>query len=161
MYHMTSASVAADRTVPERSTRLAERISYVARRLLFGTSRITAEDRQYLGEVARTEQRYPMKGLDRLVEASARADSAADAEALPEAIRGEILARRSAGAVRTSITAAIEAETITQAEADVAEFRYLRERSETNRRVLIEKLTAHMTADRQLTDALHAAGGAA
>ena len=159
MHRHPRTPVAAGRSLTERRQRLVPLIAYVARRLKFDCARLPDDDRRFLSDAMREEGRYPMAGLDRMLDCAAAATRDEVAFSLPEALRGEIIRRRQVRADVPSLIAAFERETTTQAAADVAEFRYIRDRSETNRVAAIETMTAHLEADRVALDALHAAGG--
>lgn len=163
--HYQQTPVAAGRSITERRERrriaargrLVPLITAVARKVMFAAPRLRADDRQFLSDAARGEGRYPMTGVDRMLDCAAQAETAVAREALPEALRGEILRR---AGVRLDVLTAFEAEEQSNGPANLAQWRFVRERSQAACDDAIEKLMEQQAQTRASIDALLVARGA-
>lgn len=126
-----------------------------ARHALATTPDLTLKERRYLYEMTRDdgEQRgYGFTGMIRLLEIAPRT---ANPHLLPEAIRAHVV-RAIPHYASLSVTDTTLAETATQGPADVAQSRFLVERTATIRDLSLEKSVQHWDELRRYLDALHA-----
>lgn len=153
MYRNDAVCLAADRRRTERPRPIADDVEYVARRLLFSVRALSASDKQFLGDLARSEHRYPMKALDRLTEIAARSDRPEDREVLAEMIRARCL--RSTPAVQ-DVALAFDHETRATGPADVTQRAYERRPCRATKEAVTEALTTQLYATRAALDAVAA-----
>lgn len=150
MHQQPAACLAAVRKNPES---FEAGLALVARRLLFSAVGLSDGDRQFLHDVTRSEARFPMRALQRLVAISRRSVQPDDREALPELIRREILGDESA----MTVAAAFDFETSAQGEADMAQRRYERNRQcPAARAAAIQFMTRHLIGLKHSIVAVHA-----
>lgn len=132
-------------------------LSYIARRLLFSGVALSESDRDFLADIGRSEIRYKMMALTRLILLSRRAPAVDDQLALSERVRSLCLSAAPCanGAVHvTDVFHAAHEETLTQGEADVAVHRFERFPDRATKETALQKLSAHWGRLRHLIDAV-------
>lgn len=120
MYQHSPVTLAGDRRNAGSGARgeaFLATLQFIARRLLFSVLGLTDDERQFLHDVARSEHRYRMIALQRLMAIAARSVKPEDREALAEVVRAWCLAGVPAV---TDIRLAGDLETRAQGEHDVA-----------------------------------------
>lgn len=125
-------------------------LAFVARRMLFAVPSLTSAERQLLWDLSRSESRYAMKALQTLITIAPRCPKVDDQEALPEFIRGRIVAQRESADVFTAFAAETEAQGL----ADLAQFKYARRQNDITRLEVIEALRRQQAATRWSLDVL-------
>lgn len=146
-YHRVVASLAAPRT---NSDDLIRDLQFVARRLYFSAA-VGPEDKQFLQDFARDEQRYQLRALQRLVYCASRSTKPEDREALAEYVRGHCLR---AIAVPTDPRLLGDLETAAQGPHDMTWRDFERTPSRATRDRAIETGTAHLRGLRAELDLL-------
>lgn len=129
-------------------------LGHVARRILLGARGLSTQDRDFLYDLSRADERNQFKSLRRLLQLSARCARPEDAEAFPELLRTLIVAQRDE---RINALTAFELETEAQAMTDVAQFQYMRNPCRTTKERLVDAFKAHIARSKAALDAVIAA----
>lgn len=132
----------------------ADGLATVARRILFGARDLSSAEREFLHDLTRSEERYPMKSLRRLLALSAKCAKPEDAEAFPEFLRTLIVTQRNE---RLSAMTAFEQETESQGQTDIAQFAFAKNPCRSNKERVLDALRAQLARTRKAIDAVLAA----
>lgn len=151
---IASAALAPHRTSAHTATRfistrgLIDDLMTVSRCLLLSVPDLTKGDRQFLYDVMRDEARFPVRGLQRLLDISRRSARPAHREKMAELLRTYCIpADESMDVVAASI-----AETQAQGQGDVAVHVFLFDRTAAHRAEALDRMSEHMACVRRLLD---------
>lgn len=147
-YPHASDRLASDRNNSEEFTK---GLAFIARRMLFGAVSLTESERQLLHDLSRSESRYAFRTLQSLINIAPRCARVEDQEALPEFLRGQIIAQRQHLADPFT---AFATETEAQGLADMAQYKYCRRPSDITKLEVLEALRRQQAATRLSIDTL-------